>query len=119
MSKKDFSEIGATKSSAKKDAHQVLIQKLEQGGYTIQSQDESEETGLDNELVSVTLETILKPPTTSLPFIKLKAKEIFGHYHTGDEVFEPFDNPKFELSAFKKGAGLHDRNDQWDPFDLN
>jgi len=118
MSKKDFVEIGATRSSAKKDAHQALIQKLETGGYTIESQDENEETGVENELISLTLETTLKPPTTSLPFIKLKAKEIFGHYDEEEQVFELLESPKFELSAYKKGAGLHDRNDQWDKFDL-
>ncbi len=119
MAKKSFVEIGATRSSAKKDAHQVLIQKLESGGYTIKSQDENEEMGLDNELISLTLETILNPPNTSLPFIKLKAKEIFGHYDENEEVFEQLESPKFELSAYKKGAGLHDRNDTWDKFDLN
>ena len=55
---------------------------------------------------------------TSLPFIKLKAKEIFGHYDEEEQVFELLESPKFELSAYKKGAGLHDRNDQWDKFDL-
>jgi len=119
MSKKDLFEIGATQSSAKKNEHKVFIQRLEKNGYTIQSQDENEEKGLNNELISSTLETTLKPPMISLPFIKLEAKEVFGYYDYEQQLFEPLDNPKFQFSAYKKGAKLHNFNDPWDKFDLS
>jgi len=119
MSKKDLFEIEATQSSAKTDAHKVFIQKLERSGYTIKSQDENEEEGLNNELISRTLETVMSPPTISFPFIKLEAKEIFGHYDYEEQVFQPLDIPKFELSAYRKGAKLHDVNAPWDKFDLD
>lgn len=119
MSKKDLFEIAATQSSAKKDNHKVLIQKLERSGYTIESQTENEEKGVDQELISRTLETTLKPPTSSLPFIKLEGKEIFGHYNYEEQVFQPLDIPKFEMKAYKKGAELHNFNDPWDKFDLS
>ena len=119
MSKKDLFEIGATQLSVKKDNHKVFIQKLERGGYTIKSQEENEEKGLDNELVSRTLETTLNPPMSSLPYIRLEAKEVFGYYNYEEELFEPLTNPKFELTAYKKGAELHNFNDSWDKFDLD
>lgn len=119
MSKKDYSEIGATKSSARKDDHEIFIQRLERGGYTIKSQDENEETGLDQELVSRSLETIMSPPQASLPFIKLEAKEVFGYYNYEEQLFEKLDSPKFEFSAYKKGAELHNAHDNWDKFDLS
>jgi len=118
MSKQDFFEIGATQSSARTDDHKVFIEKLERAGYTIKSQDENEETGVNNELVSRTLETVMNPPTISLPFIKLEAKEIFGYYNYEEQLFEALDSPKFEFSAYKKGATLNDVNDSWDKFDL-
>jgi len=119
MSKQDLFEIGATQSSAKKDDHKVFIQRLENGGYTIQSQNTNEERSVDDELISSTLETIMNPPMTSLPFIKLEAKEIFGYYDYEEQLFEPLDTPKFELSAYKKGAELHNSNEEWDKFDLS
>jgi len=119
MSKKDFFEIGATQSSAKKDNHKVFIQKLESNGYMIKSQDKNEETGIDDELISRTLETVMTPPTTSLPFIKLEAKEIFGYYDYEEQLFEQLDTPKFEFNAYNKGAKLHNSNDPWDKFDLS
>ena len=119
MSKKDFLEIGATQNSARTDEHKKFIQKLEQNGYTIKSQDEDEERGIDNELITRTLETIMTPPTISLPFIKLEAKEVFGYYDYEEQLFEPLDNPKFEFSAYNKGAKLHNSNDPWDKFDLS
>ena len=119
MSKKDFFEIESTQSSARTDSHKVFIQRLERGGYTIKSQDKNEEKGVDHELISRTLETVMSPPTISLPFIKLEAKEIFGHYNYEEQLFEPLDIPKFEFSAYKKGAKLTDFNDQWDKFDLS
>ena len=118
MSKRDLFEIGATQSSAKKDAHRVFIEKLEQNGYKIQSQDTSEER-IDDELIASTLETVMAPPMTSLPFIKLEAKEVFGHYDDEEQTFELLESPKFEMRAYKKGAELHNFNDQWDKFDLS
>ena len=119
MSKKDLFEIGATQSSAKTDNHKVFIEKLERNGYTIQSQEKDEEIGINNELIARTLETIMSPPTISLPFIKLEAKEVFGYYDYEEQVFEPLENPKFEFSAYNKGAKLHNSNDPWDKFDLS
>ena len=119
MSKKSFLEIGATQNSARTDDHKVFIQKLERNGYTIKSQDENEEIGINDELITRTLETIMTPPTISLPFIKLEAKEIFGHYDYEEQLFEPLDSPKFEFSAYNKGAKLHNSNDPWDKFDLS
>ncbi|MBT3349331.1 hypothetical protein HN954_01635 [bacterium] len=119
MSKKDYLEIEATQNSARKDSHKVFIQKLERNGYTIKSQDENEETGINNELVTRTLETVMTPPTTSLPFIKLEATEVFGYYDYEEQVFEPLTSPKFEFSAYNKGAKLHNSNDSWDKFDLS
>lgn len=119
MSKKDFLEIGATKTSARTDDHKIFIQKLEKNGYTIQSQDEQEEIGIENELISRTLETIMNPPSISLPFIKLEAKEIFGNYDYEEQVFEALHTPKFAFNAYKKGAKLNNANDPWDKFDLS
>ena len=119
MSKKDFLEIGATQNSARTDDHKIFIQKLERNGYTIKSQDEYEETGIDNELITRTLETVMTPPTISLPFVKLEAKEIFGHYDYEEQLFEPLSIPKFEFNAYKKGAKLNNSNDPWDKFDLS
>jgi hypothetical protein len=119
MPKKDLFEIGATQSSAKKDNHKVFIQKLERNGYTIKSQDKNEEKGIDHELISRTLETVMAPPNISLPFIKLEAKEIFGYYDYEEQLFEVLDIPKFEFSAYNKGAKLHNFNDPWDKFDLD
>lgn len=119
MSKKDLFEIGATQSSAKTDNHKIFIQKLERNGYMIKSQDKDEEIGIDNELISRTLETVMTPPTISLPFIKLEAKEIFGYYDYEEQIFESLNTPKFEFSAYKKGAKLHNSNDPWDKFDLS
>jgi len=119
MSKKDFFEIGATQSSARTDAHKIFIEKLERAGYTIKSQDKNEEKGVNHELVSRTLETVMSPPNISLPFVKLEAKEIFGHYNYEEQLFEPLAIPKFKFSAYRKGATLNDVNDSWDPFDLD
>ncbi len=119
MSQKDFFEIGATQSSAKKDNHKMFIQKLESNGYTIKSQDKNEETGVNNELIARTLETVMSPPNISLPFIKLEAKETFGYHDYEEQLFEPLDVPKFEFSAYNKGAKLHNFNDPWDKFDLS
>ncbi len=119
MSKQDFFEIEATQSSARTDDHKVFIEKLERAGYTIKSQDKNEEKGINHELVTRTLETVMSPPTISLPFIKLEAKEIFGHYDYEEQLFEALDIPKFEFSAYKKGATLNDVNDSWDKFDLD
>jgi hypothetical protein len=118
MSKKDFLEIGATRTSAKTDDHKIFIQKLERNGYTIKSQDENEEIGIEDELIARTLETVMTPPTISLPFIKLEAKEVFGYYDYEEQLFEALESPKFEFSAYKKGAKLHNSNDPWDKFDL-
>ncbi len=119
MSKKDFLEVGTTQNSARTDNHKIFIQKLERNGYTIKHQDEHEETGLENELITRTLETVMSPPTISLPFIKLEAKEIFGHYNYEEQLFDPLNTPKFEFKAYKKGAKLNNSNDSWDMFDLS
>lgn len=119
MSKKDLFEIGATQSSSAFDAHNEFIHKMTRKGYTIQSQKETEEKGLDMELIARQVETILSPPISALPFLKLQAKEIFGNYSFREESFSPYPHPKFELTAYKRGGELHEKDDPWDLMDLN
>lgn len=118
MSKKDLFEIGATQSSSQFDAHNAFIDKMIRNGYTIEHQEKKEEEGLDGELVARTKETVLKPPMSSLPYIKLEAREVFGNYNYTDETFLEFDAPKFELLAYRRGAELHQMQDPWDRMDV-
>ena len=61
----------------------------------------------------------MAPPTISLPFIKMEAKEIFGKYDYEEQLFEPLKVPKFAFNAYKKGSRLDNSNDPWDKFDLS
>ena len=118
MAKKDLFEIAATVSSAKVDAHRDFLDKLQRNGYVIEKQETLEEKGVEHELISSTLQTILKPPRTSFPYVKLEAKQTFGFYDYEEQIFTPLEIPKFDLQAYKKGAELHNFNDRWDKFDL-
>ena len=116
---RDMPEIGDTKSSAQMDQHKKLIQRFLDKGYTIESQEEDEDTGAGGELVAKTCVTILKPPSYELPYVKFEAQEVFGKYDDEAETFQEWDHPKFQLKAFKKGADMESENDPWDVFDID
>lgn len=114
----DLHEVIQKSSSAQMKEHLESLQKFLDHGYTIDDQQEEEETGLHGELLNVTIITTLKPPMVSLPMLKFEAKEIFGTYDFEKEAFKKWDAPKFELKPLKKSADVRDFNAPWQPFDL-
>ncbi|MBD3328646.1 hypothetical protein GF340_05085 [Candidatus Peregrinibacteria bacterium] len=111
-------EIGDTKSSAQMDEHKKTLQKFIDQGYKVESQEEKDEKGLGGELVWQGLVTVLVPPSSQMPQIKMDAREVFGHYNYQDEAFVEYDNPRFEVKAYTKGNSLSDFNEDWAPFDI-
>ena len=98
--------------------HLESLQKFLERGYKIEDQQESEKHGLHGEVISTTLMTILRPPTTELPMIKFEAKEIFGDYNFDKGIFNSWKEPKFEVKMLKKGADIKSFNAPWQGFDL-
>lgn len=116
---KDMQEIFRDSSSQKMDKHHELIRKFLENGYEIESQDDFEQMGADNEMISTAVHTILKPKENfALPLIKFEATERFGDYFDDNEEFFPFDEARFELKTFKKGSDVKSFRDPWKPFDL-
>ncbi len=111
-------EIGDTRSSARKDEHDRLIDKFLDQGYEIESEETEKEEGTDHEKVSNTVITVLAPPRAELPFVKFEAKEIFGKYDFMEETYEPYDFPIMKIRTFTKGSDLKSHGDPWDQFDI-
>jgi hypothetical protein len=114
----DLHEIIQKSSSSQMKEHLESLQKFLDHGYTIEEQEEEEETGLHGEVLNTSVVTTLKSPMVQLPLLKFAAKEIFGTYDFGKEVFNKWDQPKFELKAYKKSADVRDFNAPWQPFDM-
>ena len=116
---KDMPEVFKDSSSQKMKQHKAMIKSFLERGYEIVSQEEDEKHGANNELISRNLLTILKPKENfSLPMIKLDAREIFGKYFDDNMVFYPYDEPKFELKAYKKGSDIKSFRGPWISFDV-
>lgn len=114
-----LSEISDTKSGAKMDEHEEFIQKFLDKGYEIVSQETTKEKGLDQEIISETLTTILKSANIDLPLVKFEAKEVYGKYNYEKAQFEPFESAKFALKAYTKNARIENRNDPWKAWDIS
>lgn len=113
----DLQEIIKKTSSQHLKDHVAVLKKFVERGYRIEEQEETHKSGLHGELLNSTLTTVLRPPTTSLPMIKFEAKQIFGTYDFGKEVFTKWDDPKFEIKMLKKSADIKAFNAPWQPFD--
>jgi len=99
--------------------HLESLKKFLGHGYTIEDQQEEEETGLHGEVLKKIVITELKPPMVSLPMLKFEAKEIFGTYDFEKGVFNKWDAPRFELKSYKKSADVRAFNAPWQPFDVD
>ena len=114
----DLQEIIKKTSSQQMKDHLTILQKFLERGYRIERQEESHESGLHGEILTTTLTTVLRPNTTTLPMIKFEAKQIFGTYDFGKEVFTKWNDPKFVINMLKKSADIKAFNSPWQPFDL-
>ena len=114
----DLQEIIRKTSSQQMKDHIAVIQKFLERGYKIESQEDSEETGLHGELLNSTLTTSLRPSVTSLPMVQFKAKQIFGTYDFGKGVFTKWEEPRFDIKMYKKSADIKAFKDPWQGVDL-
>jgi len=117
--KKPAQELFSTPSSVKAGNHQTFVKSLLDKGYTLESQETEEDTGIHGEVISETLITIIKPPTLELPMLKFEAKETFGKYNYEEETFEEWEEAKFNVNSYKKSANFKHRNDPWQMLDLD
>lgn len=116
---REMQEVFRDSSSQKMQKHEQLIASFVERGYEVESQEEFEDKGAGNELISSRVVTVLKPVADfSLPLIKFEASEKFGDYFDDNEEFFPYDEPRFELKAMRKGADVKSFRDPWQPFDL-
>jgi hypothetical protein len=116
---KGMQEIFRETSSQKMTKHYTMIQSFLDRGYEIDSEEEFEDKGGDNELIAYRLVTILKPISDfSLPLLKFEAAERHGEYFDDNEEFFPFEESRFEMKAYQKGSGVKAFRDPWRPLDL-
>lgn len=123
MSKRQFNndnlqEVFSETNADKWKKHIAFIDNLEERGYNVLSEDKEEETGFDNEMISVTLTTVLEPPNTDLPELKFVAQETFGHYDYDKKAFDEWDEPRFSLKSYKKGSKIENFNDRWEALEM-
>lgn len=116
--KKPAQELFSTPSSVKMGNHQTFIKSLLDKGYTLESEETEQDTGIHGEVISETLITVIKPPTLELPMLKFEAKETFGRYNYDEEAFEEWEEPNFSVRSFKKPADFKYRNDPWQILEL-
>lgn len=116
---KGMQEIFRDTSSQKMMKHHDLIQSFLDRGYEIESQEEFEDKGADNEVIANRVVTILKPVSDfSLPMIKFEAAERHGDYFDDNEEFYAYEESRFELKAYQKGSDVKAFRDPWRPFEM-
>jgi hypothetical protein len=116
---KAMQEIFRESSSQKMMKHYKMIRSFLDRGYEIESEEEFEDKGAQNEIIANRLVTVLKPISDfSLPMLKFDAAEIHGEYFDDNEEFEPFEESRFKMKAYQKGSGVKAFRDPWRPFDL-
>jgi len=109
-----FHEIDQTRAAGKLRQHQEGLARFVKQGYSMVSQNTEKEEGLDHELISQTLTSILKPPSQNLPQLKFLAREIYGHYNYETGFFQEYETPKFELEVWEKGSDIASFNHPWE-----
>lgn len=112
-------EVFRDSSSLQMQKHLDLIQSFLDRGYEIESQEEFGDKGANNEDIATRIITVLKPVDNyDLPMLKFEATERHGDYFDDNDEFFAYEESRFEMKAYKKGADVKSFRDPWQPFDM-